>query len=98
MAKTTALKGLVAGCLLLMAGLGQAWAVTVPEMLNVYKPDFPDIQISTPTPDEYSSCEVTWIPGKRAGAGSWVLFDAKKQRLRCYSITGAEADDPEQRT
>ena len=69
MAKTIAGKGLLASCLLLMAGVNSAWAVTVQEMLTIYKPDFADVQISTPTPDEYSSCEVKWVPGKAGGIG-----------------------------
>lgn len=90
MANTTACRGLVTGCVLLMAGVSPAWAVTVQEMLTIYKPDFADVQITTPTPDEYSSCEVKWFPGKEANTGSWILFDAKKQRLRCYSITNTK--------
>ena len=63
MAKTTAFAGLLAGCVLLAAGASPARAAAkVADVLN-FKPDFPDVQISTPLPEEYSSCEVKWIAG-----------------------------------
>jgi hypothetical protein len=62
-------------------------------MLSVFKPDFPDVQMSTPTPEEYASCSLEWVPGTRQGSGSYVLRDAKKQLLRRYSITGGTTFD-----
>ena len=50
MAKTTGFRGLWTGCLLLVAGVGAAGAAppTVAQMLEIYKPTFPDIPFTTP--------------------------------------------------
>ena len=92
MAKTTAFKGLITGCFLLFVGVESALAqapVQSRQILSDFKPDFPDVQISTPTPDEYASCEVKLVTGAQGQSGSWVLLDAKKQPVRRFTSTTA---------
>src|SRR5437870_13494053 len=86
MAKTSAFRGLVAGFVLLMAGGSPvlAAAPTVAQMLEIYKPTFPDVQFSTPAAEEYAACEVKLITGMRPGSSGWLLLDAKKQPMRRY--------------
>ncbi|HWY85493.1 MAG TPA: hypothetical protein VNX28_02150, partial [Gemmataceae bacterium] len=94
MAKTTALQGLMAGCLL-VATATFTWAApppTVQAMLQ-YKPDFADVQISTPTPDEYAACEIKYVTGATKGSGGWMLLDPRKQPLRLlFSRAGQRVD------
>jgi len=94
MAKTTTLQGLMAGCLL-VATATSTWAApppTVQAMLQ-YKPDFADVQISTPTPDEYATCEIKYVTGTIKGSGGWMLLDPRKQPLRLFfSRAGQHVD------
>jgi len=93
MAKTTAFKGLLASCLLVLAGVSPVWAAPSVAEILTFKPKFPDVQISTPTPDEYASCEVKLVPGTRPGSsGGWVLLDAKKQPMRRFFASGKKID------
>jgi thiol-disulfide isomerase/thioredoxin len=89
MGKTTALKGFLAGCLLLVTGVGSARAATVADMLKI-KPDFPDIQITTPSPQEYASCELKWVKGNNDSSGTYLLLDGRKQLLRRYVLVGGK--------
>src|SRR5262245_15128574 len=91
MARATMFKGLLVGCLLLAAGVSPARAATVAQVLN-FKPDFPDVQITTPAPEEYSSCEVKWLQpaGANASTGVFVLVDAKQQKLRRITMTNGK--------
>ncbi len=85
MAKQTVIKGLLAGCLLWLGNVASVWAAppTVAEMLTL-KPGFDDVQITTPAPEEYASCEVKLVTSSRAGSSGWLLLDAKKQPLRRF--------------
>src|SRR5687767_4997649 len=85
MAKTTALRGLLTGCLLVMAGASPALgAPTVAQMLEIYKPTFQDVAVSMPTAEEQAGCEVKLVTGTRPGSSGWILLDAKKQPVRRY--------------
>ena len=97
MANTTARGALLTGCVLLLAGVSPAWATTPQQMLTVYKPDFTEVQISTPTPDEYASCEVKWVAVKKDNSneidpysGTYVLKDGKGQFLRIFKIKNSK--------
>src|SRR5262245_9769116 len=78
-----AMKGMIAGCVLLWAAAMPAWAQpSVAQILN-FKP-IHEVQISTPTPEEYGSCKVELVKGTKAGTSGWLLVDAKKRPLRRF--------------
>lgn len=80
---------LLAGCLLLASGVGQAWAApTVAQMLT-YRPRQESITYSTPTAEAEATCTVELIKGARKGSG-WLLRDGQKNPLRCYFDTNAD--------
>jgi thiol-disulfide isomerase/thioredoxin len=86
MAKSAALSGLLAGCIVL-AGSVPAWAQapSVETMLDArFAPKHKDVSIATPTAADLKTCTVKAIPGNRAGSTGWELSDAKNQPIRRY--------------
>ena len=86
MAKSAALSGLLAGCIVL-AGSVHVWAQapSVDTMLDArFAPKNKDVSISTPAPADFKGCTVKAIPGNRAGSTGWELSDAKNQPIRRY--------------
>jgi peroxiredoxin len=81
---------MLAVSLLLGSGAAPAWAQqkaqlpTVEQMLTIYRPRQPGIVISTPRPDEYSSCEVRFFEGKLPRSNGYLLLDPQKRPLRRY--------------
>ena len=67
MVKHTLINGLVVTCVLWLGNMAPARAAqyTVADMLSL-KPSFDDVQITTPAPEEYASCEVKLIAGRLA--------------------------------
>jgi tetratricopeptide (TPR) repeat protein len=77
---------------LLTVSVGPAAAApTVAEMLR-FTPDY-EVPISTPTAEEYASCEVKLVTGSRPGSSGWALLDAKKQTLRRFFASGGKKID-----
>ncbi len=96
MGKTTSLKGLWAGCLLMAAGISPAFADPPPSvatLLSYMKPKFQDVSVSTPTPEEYSACEVKVISGPKPKSSGYVILDAKKQPMRRLVATDGSKID-----
>jgi hypothetical protein len=90
MTKTPALRGLLAGCVLVTCAVTQIHAQakrtppTPAQMLDArLAPKHDDVVISTPGPDELAGCTVASVQGPQ-GASGWVLFDAKKLPLRRF--------------
>jgi peroxiredoxin len=81
---------LLAISLLLGSGATPVWAQqkqqlpTVEQMLTIYRPRQPGIVISTPRPDEYSSCEVRFFEGRVPKSNGYLLLDPQKRPLRRY--------------
>jgi peroxiredoxin len=78
-------------CLILGSTATPAWAQqqkrplpTVEQMLSTYRPRQPGVVMSTPRPEEYSSCEVRVFQGKRPGSTGYLLLDAQKRPVRRY--------------
>jgi hypothetical protein len=92
MTKTPAIRGLLAGFLLLSCSVPQIYAQpakrtppTPAQMLDArLVPKHDDVIVSMPTPDEIPGCTVASVQGATAGSSGWVLFDAKKQPLRRF--------------
>jgi Thioredoxin-like len=91
MTKTPALRGLLAGLLLLATSVPQIYAQakrtppTPAQMLDArLAPKHDDVVISTPTPDELPGCTVSSVQGGAAGSSGWILFDSKKQPVRRF--------------
>jgi hypothetical protein len=83
MAKARVGVGLVVGCLLL-GGAAPAWATPTVAQMLAYRPKQEGVDISTPTPDQYATCEVKLVTGARPGSSGWLLLDARKQPLRRF--------------
>jgi len=71
--------------LLLTVAPATAAPPTVEDMLRL-KPHQEGVDISTPTKEEYSHCEVKLETGSNNSSG-WILLDAKKQPLRRFFDT-----------
>src|SRR5438552_15512664 len=86
MAKSRTLKGLLAGCLLLVgATAARAQAPSVETMLEKrFDPKQKDIAITTLTQADMAFCTVRAIAGSRPGSTGWELLDGKKQPVRRY--------------
>ncbi len=91
MTNTPALRGLLAGIILLATCLPQIHAQakrtppTPAQMLDPrFAPKHDDVVISMPTPDELPGCTVSSVQGGTAGSSGWILFDSKKQPLRRF--------------
>lgn len=82
MAKSPALTGLLASCLLLAGTTAPAWAQTpsVADMLRI-APKQKDVSLSTPTADEQKNCKVELERGSKPG---WKLSDPRGRKLRLY--------------
>jgi tetratricopeptide (TPR) repeat protein len=86
MAKTPAVRGLLAGCLVLV-GSAPAFAQqpSAEQMLSPkLAPKQKDVAVSTPSADELKTCEVKLVQGSAAGSSGWLLTDAKKQPVRRF--------------
>ncbi|MBI3407840.1 MAG: TlpA family protein disulfide reductase [Planctomycetes bacterium] len=83
MARTTALKALVCGCLLLCVFTSPAWADPTAAQMLSFKPS-QDVHITTPTADELATCEVQAVKNAKGNKIGWLLLDAKKQPLRGF--------------
>lgn len=92
MTKTPAIRGLLAGFLLLSCSVPQIYAQpakrtppTPAQMLDArLAPKHDDVVVSTPAPDELAGCTVASVQGATAGSSGWVLFDSKKQPVRRF--------------
>src|SRR5437868_5546553 len=97
MAQISAAKRLIAGCFLLFVSVesssAQAPKYAPGDLINAFKPEYPGVQISTPSPDEYASCEVKLVPGAKPNSSSWVLLDGKKQLVRRFTSTTGKGID-----
>src|SRR5438552_11899130 len=92
MAQTSAAKGLIVSCVLIVTGPAWAQTETIKAILST-KPDFADVQITTPAPDEYAACEARLVDGGRPGSKAYLLLDAKKKPLRRFYSSGTLAKD-----
>ena len=104
MTKTPAVRGLLAGFVLLTGSVTAALAQggnapkrtppTPAQMLDArLAPKHDDVTISTPTADELAGCTVQQVVGQTPGSSGWLLLDAKKQPLRrFFATTGANVD------
>ncbi len=92
MTKTPAIRGLLAGFVLLSCSVPQIYAQpakrtppTPQQMIDArLAPKHDDVAISTPTPDELPGCTVASVQGSTPGSSGWVLFDSRKQPLRRF--------------
>jgi peroxiredoxin len=87
MTKTPAVRGLLAGFVLLVGSVTQAFAQapSPAQMLDSkLAPKLEDVQISVPAPDELKGCTVELVQGTVAKSNGWLLKDAKGQPLRRY--------------
>ncbi len=96
MTKTPALRGLLAGLVMVLGTVSPALAQgnkttpkqappTPEKMLDPrLGPKNEDVSISVPTPDELAGCTVTQVFGKNPGSSGWLLKDAKGQALRRF--------------
>lgn len=82
MAKSPALNGLLAGCLLLAgtATAARAQTPSVADMLRI-APKQKDVRLSTPTAEEQKSCKVELERGSKPG---WKLTDPQGRKLRLF--------------
>jgi hypothetical protein len=86
MTKTPALPRFLAGIVLLLSGVTQAFADPTPsDMLDPkLAPKFEDVQLSTPGADELKNCSVKLVQGTTAKSNGWLLLDGKGLPLRRY--------------
>lgn len=74
---------LVATCAVLVAA-APAWAAPTVEQMLAFQPKFTDVQISTPTKEEYAYCQVKLVTGSAQGSSGWLLVDGKGKSLRRF--------------
>ena len=89
MAKTPALRGLLAGFVLLLGSVTQTHAqgakYSPKDMLDArLAPKHDDVVLSVPTPEELPSCSVVSVQGGSASSGGFLLLDANKKPLRRF--------------
>ena len=88
MTKTPAIRGLLAGFLLLAGSVTHVHAqakYTPAQMLDPrLAPKMDDVVLTTPSPDELSQCTVVAVQGTAPKSGGFLLLDAKKQPLRRF--------------
>lgn len=95
MTKTPAIRGLLAGFVLLAGSVTPALAQpntapkrtppTTAQMLDPrLAPKHDDVDISIPAPNELGGCTVVQVFGQTQAASGWVLKDAKGQPLRRF--------------
>jgi hypothetical protein len=77
MAKARIKVGLLASCLLLWGGTALA---ATPAQILQYRPKQQGVVISTPAPQEYEACRVSWT--KQPRGGIWLLSDPQGRPLR----------------
>jgi thioredoxin family protein len=97
MTKTPALRGLLAGLLLIGSvtpafaqGTGGAKRTppTPAQMLDPrLAPKHDDVSLTTPSASELAGCTVEQVLGQAKGSSGWVLLDAKKQPVRRFFDT-----------
>ena len=83
MTKTPAVRGLLAGFVLLIGTVTQAFAQQTPNPIQMLDPKLApkhdDAAVVSPTPDEMKGCTVDLVKGSVAGSSGWLLKDAKGQ-------------------
>jgi tetratricopeptide (TPR) repeat protein len=87
MTKTPAVRKLLAGFVLLLGSVTQAFAQSPApaEMLDPkLAPKFEDVNCTVPTPDELKNCSVELVKGTVPNSNGWLLLDANKKPLRRY--------------
>lgn len=94
MTKTPALRGLLAGLLLVgcvtpaLAQGAKSKAPTAEQMLDPrLAPKHDDINITVLTKADLAGCTVEQVMGQAKGSSGWVLLDAKKQPVRRFFDT-----------
>src|SRR3954469_17251596 len=93
MTKTPAVRGLLAGFVLLVGSVTQALAQPQPAQMLDPKlaPKHDDVVLSTPTPDELKGCTVELVKGATANSSGWLLKegkDGKKPLRRFFDSNG----------
>src|SRR5689334_12348011 len=95
MTKTPAIRGLLAGIVLLAGSVSPALAQakktappTPAQMLDPrLAPKHNDVNITTLTDGDLAGCTVEIVVGQAKGSSGFVLLDAKKQPVRRYFDT-----------
>jgi Thioredoxin-like len=87
MTKTPAVRKVLAGFLLLLGGVTQAFA-QLPAPADILDPrlapKFEDVNCTVPTPEELKNCGVELVKGVVPNSNGYVLVDANKKPLRRY--------------
>lgn len=93
MAKARTGAGLVAGCLVLWAGMAPASANAAPpsvaQMLSI-RPKQDGVNCTTPAAAEQDQCKVELLSGSRPGSSGWLLRDGHGLPLRRFFDTNGD--------